>query len=191
MAKAKGASLLGAVKWLRRSRETALGLLPPRLHHYLDERIQVASWYPEEDLLDLVRALARVLPAGQGDVYEQMGRVTARDQLAGVYRHLLEGGDALSLPRRGLVLWQSQHDSGRLQVTVQGPGRARVEVSDYGLPSREMCKILLGYTAEMFAIAELPNPRVEKTGCRLDGAAQCSWLCSWDAQPVVASAAGR
>jgi hypothetical protein len=191
MAKAKGASLLGAVKWLRHAREAAQRALPAHLQHYLDERVQIASWYPEEDLLGLIRALARVLPAGPGDVYELMGRFSAREQLAGVYRHLLEGGDALSLPRRGLVLWQSQHDSGRLQVTVLGPGRARVDVSDYELPSREMCRILLGYTAEMFTIAELRNPRVEKTSCRLDGAPQCSWLCSWDAQPIVASAAGR
>jgi hypothetical protein len=188
MAKAKGASLLGAVKWLRSAREAARGALPAHLHHYLDERIQIASWYPEEDLLGLIRALARVLPAGPEDVYEQMGRFSAREQLAGVYRHLLAGGDALSLPRRGLVLWQSQHDSGRLQVTMEGSGVARVDVFDYALPSREMCRILLGYTAEMFAMAELPAPRVRKTRCRLDGAPHCSWSCAWDAQPIVATA---
>ena len=83
MARAKGASLLGAVKWLRHDREAALRALPARLHPYLDARIQVASWYPEEDLLELIRALARILPANGADVYEQMGRFSARDQLAG------------------------------------------------------------------------------------------------------------
>ena len=130
MARAKGASLLSAVKWLRGNRDQALAALAPNLHHYLDDRIQVASWYPEQDLIELIRALARILPAGGGDVYEQMGRFSARDQLAGVYRHLLEGGDVLSLPRRGLVLWQSQHDSGRLAVAMDArgfaaPGRTR------------------------------------------------------------------
>ena len=188
MARAKGASLLSAVKWLRGNRDQALAALAPNLHHYLDDRIQVASWYPEQDLIELIRALARILPAGGGDVYEQMGRFSARDQLAGVYRHLLEGGDVLSLPRRGLVLWQSQHDSGRLCVSMDGPGSARVEVSDYALPTREMCKILLGYTAEMFVMAELKDPVVRKTACRLDGAERCAWQCTWTSAPVGAAA---
>jgi len=191
MAKAKGASLLSAVKWLRKSREAALAALPPRMHHYLEDRIQVAFWYPEEDLVELVRALARILPVGMGRIYEQMGRLSARDQLTGVYRHLLEGGDVLSLPRRGLALWQSQHDTGRLKLTLDGPGAARIELADYALPSREMCEILLGYTTEMFVMAEVPAPAVRKTACRLDGAPSCSWQCSWTPQAVVAAASGR
>jgi len=191
MARAKGASLVGAVRWLRHDREAALRALPARLHPYLENRIQVASWYPEEDLLELIRAIARILPAGEGDVYEQMGRFSARDQLAGVYRHLLEGGDEFSLPRRGLVLWQSQHDSGRLSVTIEGPGRARIDVVDYALPSREMCGVLLGYSAEMFTMAELKQPAVSKTTCRLDGADRCSWRCTWTPAQVGAPASSR
>lgn len=190
MARAKGTSLLSAVKWLRKSREAALATLPPPLHHYLEERIQIASWYPEQDLVELVRALARILPVGVGRIYEQMGRLSARDQLTGVYRHLLAGGDVLSLPRRGLALWQSQHDSGRLKLTLEGPGAARIELADFALPSREMCEILLGYTAEMFVIADVPGPVVRKTACRLDGAASCTWQCSWAPTEVAAAASG-
>jgi hypothetical protein len=190
MARAKGASLVGAVKWLRHDREAALRALPARLHGYLDAQVQVASWYPEADLLDLIRAVARILPGSGGDVYEQMGRFSARDQLAGVYRHLLEGGDQFSLPRRGLVLWQSQHDSGRLGMTIEGPGAARIDVVDYALPSREMCGILRGYTAEMFAMAELKEPSVHKQACRLDGADRCTWRCEWRAEPIAAPARG-
>jgi hypothetical protein len=191
MAKAKGAALVGAVRWLRQNREAALRALPARLHPYLENRVQVASWYPEEDLLELIRAIARTLPAGTGDVYEQMGRFSAREQLAGVYRHLLEGGDQFSLPRRGLVLWQSQHDSGRLAMTIEGPGTARIEIVDYAAPSREMCAILLGYTAEMFALAGMQQASVRKTACRIDGADRCSWRCTWNPAPVSASDSDR
>jgi hypothetical protein len=191
MAMAKGASLVAAVRWLRHDREAGLRALPAHLHHYLDERIQVASWYPEQDLLELIRAIARFLPVGGGEVYEQMGRFSARDQLAGVYRHLLEGGDEFSLPRRGLVLWQSQHDSGRLSMTIEGPGVARIDVFDYALPSREMCGILRGYTAEMFAMAELKEPSVREQACRLDGADRCSWRCTWTPAQLTAPASSR
>jgi len=191
MAKAKGASLIAVVKWLRHERTASQRLLPAHLQHYLDERVLVSSWYPEEDLLELIRALARILPLGGGDVYEQIGRFGAREQLAGLYRHLLEGGDELSLPRRGLVLWQTQHDSGRLSMAIEGPGAARLEIADYALPSREMCGILLGYTAEMFAMAELKEPSVRKQSCRLDGAGLCSWRCAWTPAQLSAPVSSR
>ncbi len=191
MASAKGASLVGAVKWLRRDRAAGLRALPARLHHYLEKRIQLSAWYPEEDLLELIRAVARTLPASGGDLYEQMGRFSAREQLSGVYHHLLEGGDQCSLPRRGLVLWQSQHDSGRLGMTIEAPGSARVEVVDYALPSREMCGVLRGYTAEMFAMADLKGLAVEESACRLDGADRCSWRVRWTPAKVEAAAQKR
>jgi hypothetical protein len=179
MASAKGAALVGAVKWLRHDRAAALRALPARLHHYLEKRIQLASWYPEEDLLELIRAVARTLPASGDNLYEQMGRFSAREQLSGVYHHLLAGSDQFSLPRRGLVLWQSQHDSGRLSMTIEAPGSARVEVVHFALPSREMCGVLRGYTAEMFAMADLEGIGVEESGCRVDGADRCSWRVRW------------
>jgi hypothetical protein len=43
MAKAKGTVVVEVVKTLRRNRERALELLPEKLHHYLQERIVVAS----------------------------------------------------------------------------------------------------------------------------------------------------
>lgn len=191
MASAKGASLLGAVKWLRRDRAAAQRALPAHLHHYLEKTIQLASWYPESDLLELIRAVARTLPAAGGDVYEQMGRFSAREQLAGVYRHLLEGGDMTTLPRRGLVLWQSQHDSGRLRMTIEGTASARIEVIDFALPSKEMCAVLRGYTAEMFVMADIKGLGVEESSCRLDGADRCAWRVRWTPAPASAPSVGR
>ena len=52
MAKAKGTTLIGAVKALRSQKKRSRELLPGRLHHYLVEKISTASWYPEEDLLE-------------------------------------------------------------------------------------------------------------------------------------------
>ena len=188
MASAKGSSLVGSVKWLRQHRAAALRALPARHHHYLEKHVQLASWYPEEDLLELIQAVAKTLPAAGGDSFEQMGRASAREQLAGVYRHLLEAGDKVNLPRRGLVLWQSQHDSGRLSMTIEGPSSARVEIFDFALPSRELCAILRGYIAEMFVMADLKGLDVEESCCRLDGADRCAWRVRWTSAPSGAAA---
>ena len=47
MAKAKGTTLFTLAKFLRSQRETARERLSPDLHHYLEEQIQPALWYPE------------------------------------------------------------------------------------------------------------------------------------------------
>ena len=63
MARAKGTALIGAVKMLRKRKDEARALLPEALHRYLSVSVLPASWYPEEDLLKLIRALLEIMPA--------------------------------------------------------------------------------------------------------------------------------
>jgi hypothetical protein len=55
MANAKGTSLIDMVEFLRSRRDEAMALRPSELRHYLDEKINVASWYPEQDMIGLVK----------------------------------------------------------------------------------------------------------------------------------------
>ena len=77
VAKAKGTTMVGLVRFLRRHREAARAALPPALHGYLEERVNPAGWYPEEHLLGLVRAVATMLPRELGDPYRRMGELSA------------------------------------------------------------------------------------------------------------------
>jgi len=183
MANAKGSALVGAVKFLRTRREDALRLLKPEHHHYLDDRIQVSAWYPEEDLLALVRAVAPLLGSRSAEVYETMGRALARQHMDSTYAHLMREADELALPRRALVLWQSQHDTGQMSLRIEDPGHARVDVLDFALPSRELCATITGYLRETLAIAGLVDPLVMKTACRAAGREVCTWRATWQAKP--------
>jgi hypothetical protein len=182
MAKAKGTTIVGAVKFLRGRREEALRILDVRLHPYLEERIFPTSWYPESDLLDLIRAVAKLLPLPDARAYEEMGRQTAREHLEGVYSHLASG-DALQVGRRAFALWSSQHDTGRMSMERTGPGRARAEVVDFGHPSRELCAVVRGYVLETFRASGIANPQGRETTCRCQGDPACTWEFSWDAGP--------
>jgi hypothetical protein len=176
MAKAKGSALVEAVRFLRRQREAARQVLPEALHPYLETRIQLAAWYPEEDLLGLIRALAKLLPGDPREALVAAGQATARQQSEGIYAHLLgPAEDRLSLARRGFALWASQHDSGRLAIAFQGEGVVEVELRDYALPSPEMCLILEGYIDGMLRFAGLGVEGVAKDCCRVGGAATCRW----------------
>jgi hypothetical protein len=180
VAKVKGTNLIGAVKFLRRHKEQARRALAAPLHHYLEERILPTSWYPEEDLVALVRAMAPLFGELSADAFEQMGRAAVREHMEGVYEHLLKG-DRLTLARRVSALWQTQHDTGRLSLVPTGRGRARYELADYGHPSREMCATIRGYLLEALERSGFAGVEIEKTRCVLDGAERCVWECRWQA----------
>jgi hypothetical protein len=179
MAKAKGTTLLSLVKFLRHNRDRALELLPSELHHYLEERIQTSGWYPEEDLLALNRCMIRLMPGQREAVLSEMGKSIAAEHMEGIYAHLrLEEGDLRPLARRAFALWSSQHDSGRLSVTPEGPGVILFELSDFGLPSREICDITAAYFRETLRLAGV-EAEVREEECRVAGANRCLWRATW------------
>jgi predicted hydrocarbon binding protein len=182
VARIKGAAIVDTVRFLRRRKEEARKLLPAELHHYLAERVLIASWYPEEDLIPLVRAMARVLGEPERAFFDKAGRISARTHAQGVYRHLVRPGERESLARRALVLWSSQHDTGSMEMLPEAPGQVRVVVRDFGAPSRELCVINGGYVAGTFEVNGCHEVRVQKLSCCMDGAPECAWLVSWDAK---------
>jgi hypothetical protein len=181
MAKAKGTTIVGAVKFLRRRREEALRELAATHHHYLDERIFPTSWYPEEDLLALIRAVARLIPLPEAKALEEMGRQTAREHLEGVYSHLRGSGDRspLQIGRRAFALWASQHDTGKMSIEGTGRASCRAEIADFGHPSRELCGVVRGYLLESFRLSGAESPRGEQVACRCQGAPSCVIEIEW------------
>jgi hypothetical protein len=183
MAKAKGTTMVTLVKFLRSQRERAQAVLPPSLHHYLEERIHASSWYPEADMLVLLRAMLGMIPGSRQAVLGQLGTALAREHLDGIYGHLKIDAcdDPATMARRCFALWGSQHDTGTFHFELLAPGSAMLEVRDYALPSAEMCGILTGYLAESLRVGGAATLRVAKQSCRLDGAAVCGWAASWEA----------
>jgi hypothetical protein len=174
--RSKGISLVTVVRLLRSNRAKAVELLPPHLHHYLDEWIQMSSWYPTRDLAELLCAVAKILNANAPDVaLEQMGAIGARIQ-AGVYRDLLVGAGSTS---RTFALWSTQHDTGELRRTKEGPERVRFELLDFADTSREFCLMLAGYFKGALEVNDMTDAQVEKLSCRLWGDASCAWTATW------------
>ena len=176
MSKAKGTALIGAVKALRGQKDEARRLLPERLHHYLGERISVTAWYPEEDLIGLIRALLELLPGDRDQNLEVMGIATARSQGEGVYAHLFEENASSAST---YALWSSMHDTGNLKMTRAGHNVVTFELRDYASPSPEMCAIVGVYIREGLRMAGRVA-KLESTACVLDGADACIWRATWE-----------
>jgi hypothetical protein len=174
----KGTNLIDMVKFLRSQRDAARKLLPGALHRYLDERLNVASWYPEEDMIGLVQALAKLLPRSAEDPLILIGRLNARSHLQGTYSHLLKEASPSTLPIRAVALWKTMHDTGEFQLAVD-EGAAEARLSAYGHPTAEMCAMLAGYLLELFVVAGAPDAKIDETACCRRGASACRWRIEW------------
>jgi len=177
-ARTKGTNLIDMVKTLRTHREKSRELLPERLHHYLDEHLNVAAWYPEEDMIELVRVLAQLIPGSREEALVLIGRLNARMHLQGTYAHLLVDAQPDTLPIRAVALWQTMHDTGKFRLTIE-KGRAEARLSGYGHPTPEMCTMLGAYLLELFEIAGLKDPTVDELWCCRLGARDCCWRIEW------------
>jgi len=177
MGKTKGSAVLTAVKLLRSQKERARASLPLPLQRYLEERIVVASWYPEEELLELIRACAALLSAESDGIFETMGTWAARTHLEGIYADLLGRGNAA----RARTLWKTQHDTGVLSLRSESPSSAAYELTGWDHASPEYCRLLGGYFAEVHRLGGAASPTFEHPTCRTSGSDRCTWIVRWAA----------
>jgi hypothetical protein len=123
----KGLQLLGMVKTLRAWRKEALAALRPDLHHYLDDRIIISSWYPEEDHRDLLLATGKVITGlVPGDPFRFIGESGAKADLSGLYANVLRIGAPTASLQRMAQAWKLYHNTGEVIVTVIAPKNLQV-----------------------------------------------------------------
>ncbi len=184
MGNAKGSVLVGPVKYLRKRRDAALALLAPELSHYLDTEVRLSSWYPEQDLVALVRAVAQLMSSKPEAAIEAMGAAGAHEH-AGVYGDLLR---TLQSTSSVFALWSSQHDSGELRGIFDTPTSARFRLIGFDSPSDVNCLLCGGYIRGVLAANGLDDIAIEKPRCVLRSDPYCEWRISWknpNATPVT------
>jgi len=149
--KTKGTVVLKAVKVLRSRKDEARAHLSESLHHYLEDRIMVASWYPEEDFFGLLCGCAALFPGGDS-AFEMLGAATAQDHADGMYADIFKRDLAPAIAKtanrvtlyassddEALVLSKKLHgypragDSGGQLVVVPGVETIDVSQLDTGL----------------------------------------------------------
>jgi uncharacterized protein (TIGR02265 family) len=175
----KGTHVLSAVKVLRANRERALALLPSELHKYLEERILASAWYPLEEHVGLLRAIAQLWPAGGESAWMLMGRATAQSDLTGLYRlHLKDGDPARSLASM-TALWRTAHDTGNPTIERVSPTEVTLTLADFGLRSRDFCSVTSGYVLGVIALAGGEGGDVTHPQCRAGSDESCVWRATW------------
>lgn len=175
----KGTGIISVVRALRARRDAALRALPAGLHHYLDARVTISSWYPESDYVALMVAFLSVY---RGLTWHSAGETAAREALTGVYRNIVVPGDVGETARRMRVNWRNYHDTGLLSVELE-PSLVRVHVQDYCLVSSDVCRLNEGYFGVLLGLAGNPITSSHKLRCTVRGDAECVWQYDYGPSP--------
>jgi hypothetical protein len=162
------------VKGLRANAKDALHRVPEELRHYLEERILVSNWYPEEDHLALLRIFGKATGLGPEGSYIPFGHFLAQFELGGVYRGSLHVGNLDRTFRAFVKLWPQNHDTGTLEFTPKRRGYT-LTLTGYALVAHEICDIVTGYMDEAVRMVGAAPAWVHHTKCRTHGAPVCVW----------------
>ena len=173
MAKTKGTAVLQCVKALRSiPAELVRAKLPSHLHPYVNERILISNWYPEEDYLGLVTALSHLLPSTEGDTWEMFGRMAAQHDLTTVYRSSVRHRTLIGMLKAVRDLFHMYHDTGRIEIHGDDM-HAHMDFFDYASISAGHCRFITSYIREQLREALGREIGVRKTLCCAAGDDRC------------------
>ncbi len=189
MAQIKGTGMLNVIKGLKVQSEDALQELPESLERYLDEKILVASWYPAEDFLALLRFLCKILPAEAlrstpdepptDDPWEWIGRRVASIDLVEIYSSMIVYGRPWRTLERFPRLWRLYFDTGNAEVAIAGDREARVELREFPFAEKEdYCRHLAGYLFSAMRVAGARDVQVQVSNVA-QGSAPACWSITW------------
>jgi predicted hydrocarbon binding protein len=176
MGNTKGATLLGTIKFLRRHRDAAHGLVPAELHHYLQQEIRPSAWYPTPHFRELLRAAVALVPGDRDTALERYGEAGAREH-AVLYGELIF--NLTEAVPNVFVLWSMQHDTGSMSLIRQSPTKACIELRDFEDRERDFCRVTAGYLREGLSMNDFADVAIAETACQLDGAERCAWRATW------------
>jgi cation transport regulator ChaB len=142
----KGSNIVMPVKALRSLPERARKTLPAELHQrYLEDRILVSSWYPEDEALTVLKAYVQLTPGLGSRPYAAIGRLGALQHARDLYKHHADNRDMDEVFEKAHALWRSFHDTGTVHARRTHGNEGELSIDGYAALCEEWCEIICGY----------------------------------------------
>jgi uncharacterized protein (TIGR02265 family) len=182
--KIKGTIVIEVVKFLRKYKEQARGIVPAHLQHYLTTRVLATSWHSEKDYLELMRVVVKLRSTMMGgkpgiSAFENAARDSSVAYFEGPYKALVRKGDPARTLASLPALWRLRHDTGEFEIELLGEGRARLDLHDYALVEREACELVQGTLWGLLHHSGAKNIELAHAQCRARGNPTCEWQVAW------------
>jgi len=152
--------------------------LPPEVGKELAGVLLATTWYPFEWLIKLDRAIDETFGNGKGDLFTELGRYSARQNLSTTYRGFnRENSHDFFL--NSAPLHSQFQDFGAVRYEKTGDSSGRMVHTDYRCFSPAFCASAIGYYEQSLLIHKARSVSVLETSCQCTGAPACTFEMQW------------
>lgn len=138
-----------------------------------------SAWYPFDVAERLDRAIVDVLGEGRTEIFEDIGRASARTNLGGVHKGMLTPGDPEAFLKKADMIYRFYYDIGRRDFQPTGPSSGVITTSGAETFSIADCATVVGWYREALRMCGAKDVTVVEEACRARGAEVCRYRVSW------------
>jgi hypothetical protein len=139
-----------------------------------------AGWFPFEISERLDKAIVDVLANGNLQVFEDIGRKSARENLSGIHKTFLAAGNPRDFLAQAKSIYNFYYDTGTREYVSTGPQSGVLKTIDAETFSRADCLTVVGWHKEALEMCGAKNVRITETKCRAKGDPLCEYEIRWD-----------
>jgi len=137
------------------------------------------AWFDFAQATRLDEAIVKVLGGGNTKLFEEMGRASARENLAGVHSNLVAPGDPQAFMKKANVIYRFYYDVGHRSYEETGPAEGTLTTFDAETFSVADCATVIGWYKEALAMCGAKNVWMEEVSCRARGDDVCQYKVRW------------
>ncbi len=156
-----------------------LGALPAEYRGVLDGGISNVAWYPFELGQALDSAIAKNLADGSPQVFEELGAISARENLTKVHKDLLVSGDPQAFLARAPIVYRFYYDKGRREYVPTGPTSGTLTTYDAENITALDCLTVIGWYKEALKMCGAKEVSIREESCRARGGLFCRYDVRW------------
>lgn len=156
-----------------------LGSMPAEDQKVLGGILTNTAWYPFEVADRLDRAIVDVLGGGRTEVFQDIGRASAKANLGGVHRGMLTPGDPQAFMVKADMIYRFYYDVGHRDYEATGPTSGVLTTHDAETFSAADCATVIGWYLEALTMCGAKSPKVVEEECRARGGTVCRYRVSW------------
>jgi hypothetical protein len=174
MAQVKGVAILGLIKYIKKFHKNELDkivkALPAESAKYMEEHILITEWYPYKLYTDLLRTYDRIIGKGDLSTCIEQGRLSAKHDLATIFKIFMNFSSKQSMLSRVMVAWTSYYDTGKVEILLPNDKEANYLIKDFPDIDMAHVKNVQGWVEQFFITAfKLKDVKSEIVKCQCQG----------------------
>ncbi len=158
--------------------DRVLRTMSPADQELLSGVVNVA-WYPFEFGRRLDDAIVSAVGGGRTTVFEEMGRVSARENLTSVHKNFLEPRDPAAFMQKTPMIYRFYYDTGRRTWEATGPKAGVITTYEADTLSVGDCATVVGWYKEALAMVGAREVVIVEEACRARGDEVCRYRVNW------------